>query len=938
MDISGRNTATDTRLNDELNRLVNILAKRDPPLAEKLLTLLDEHETLQLSLKELEHLRRHSEAIQHEWVTAVDALQDPIFILDDNLRILRANLAYAQHAGMDIRDVIGRYYWEIFPRRDEPLTCCQIAPTSNANIEETFRLPDGEEFICRSFPIQDADSAAKHTLYVLRNVTTERKAKRKLDKSEQRYRTLTENLSEIIYRADPHTLVTTYINRAVEKIFGYTVEEWLREPTLWEQCLYPEDRDRVFQAVAEAQQKQQACTLEYRILRRDHAIRWVVDRFDWECGDRGEIVSQAGVLSDITEQKLAEQALRDSEERYRSTLDCMLEGCQIIGRDWRYLYLNDTAVKQSRKTREELIGNTMMACYPGIEETAMFTLLWRCMETQVSGAMENEFYYPDGSRAWFELSIEPVPEGIFVLSVDITKRKQTEAELRNSRDLLQSIIEHVPIRLFWKDKNLNYLGSNTAFARDTGMPTPDDIIGKDDYQLAWREFADRYRADDKQVIDNDMPKLGIEEPMHTADGRKIILRTSKVPLHDGNGRVQGVLGIFEDITELKRNEIQLRRANRALRTISACNMALVHTYSEPKLLQEICRIIVEVGEYAYVWIGYAEHSGTKRVKPVAQAGLAPEILKNLPLSWEDDEYGASTSSKALREGKVVVASDVKTAPVFKPWHALYQQLDVNSIASFPLLRGTSAFGALTIYSRELDSFDEDELKLLSELATDLRFGILTARDRREHERLQKQHLESIERLDEALADTIRAISLTLEKRDPYTAGHQQRVSDLSVAIGAELGLDTEHLLGLRLGAMIHDIGKIYVPAEILNRPGRLTQPEFEIIKTHPQVGYDIVKDIKFTWPVAQMILQHHERLDGSGYPQGLKGDTILFEAKIIAVADAVEAISAHRPYRPALGVDKALEEILKYRGIFYDPEIVDICLRLFSERRFSFSS
>jgi len=190
-------------------------------------------------------------------------------------------------------------------------------------------------------------------------------------------------------------------------------------------------------------------------------------------------------------------------------------------------------------------------------------------------------------------------------------------------------------------------------------------------------------------------------------------------------------------------------------------------------------------------------------------------------------------------------------------------------------------------------------------------------------------------LQKALVQTIEAIAITIEKRDPYTAGHQTRVAELAVAIGEELGLDAERLQGLRLGAQIHDIGKIYVPAEFLNRPGQLSEAEFDIIRSHPLMGYDIVKGIDFPWPVAEMVVQHHERLDGSGYPQGLGADAILPEARIIAVADVVEAMASHRPYRPALPFAAALAEIERHKGVLYDAAVCDACLRLFRESRFS---
>jgi putative nucleotidyltransferase with HDIG domain len=183
-----------------------------------------------------------------------------------------------------------------------------------------------------------------------------------------------------------------------------------------------------------------------------------------------------------------------------------------------------------------------------------------------------------------------------------------------------------------------------------------------------------------------------------------------------------------------------------------------------------------------------------------------------------------------------------------------------------------------------------------------------------------------------LEQTIQAIAMTIEKRDPYTAGHQVRVAHLATAIAERLDMPAEQLEGLRLGGMIHDIGKIYLPAEILNRPGRLTEAEFALVKTHSEVGRQIVSDVEFPWPVAAMIHQHHERPDGSGYPQGLKDGEIIIEARILAVADVVEAMASHRPYRPAIGMDKALAEIRAGAGRLYDREIVDACLQLFEHQ------
>lgn len=187
-----------------------------------------------------------------------------------------------------------------------------------------------------------------------------------------------------------------------------------------------------------------------------------------------------------------------------------------------------------------------------------------------------------------------------------------------------------------------------------------------------------------------------------------------------------------------------------------------------------------------------------------------------------------------------------------------------------------------------------------------------------------------------LEEVLQAISAMLEKRDPYTAGHQQRVADLAEKIALELGLSNDQAHGIRLASLVHDIGKIQVPAEVLNKPGKLSDLEFSLIKLHPQTGFDILKGIKFPWPISEAVLQHHERIDGSGYPQGLNAEQICIEAKIIAVADVVEAMSSHRPYRPGLGLEAALNEISKQRGKELDAAAVDACLKLFNEGGYKF--
>jgi PAS domain S-box-containing protein len=247
---------------------------------------------------------------------------------------------------------------------------------------------------------------------------------------------------------------------------------------------------------------------------------------------------------------------------------------------------------------------------------------------------------------------------------------------------------------------------------------------------------------------------------------------------------------------------------------------------------------------------------------------------------------------------------------------------------------------------ELKQITKDGKKLWSRMTLSPRFdengkvvGILgIGINITKHKKLEHHLREIMVKLKKTLTGIIFATELIIETRDPYTAGHQRRVAMLAKAIAENMELSDQQIEGVYMVGMIHDVGKISIPAEILSMPRRLTPAEFNLIKNHPQAGYDILKNIDFPWPVADIIIQHHERIDGTGYPKGISGNKIMLEAKIIMVADVVEAMASHRPYRAAFGLERALGEIKQNRGILYDPDVVDACVELFVKKKFNFEN
>ena len=427
-----------------------------------------------------------------------------------------------------------------------------------------------------------------------------------------------------------------------------------------------------------------------------------------------------------------------------------------------------------------------------------------------------------------------------------------------------------------------------------------------------------------------------KEGIRRQDEEKI--RAAQAELQQLLARANQSRGVLLSLLEdQKQAEAATEHANRALATLSAVNRTLVHASNEDALLQSICQAIVGQRGYRLAWVGYVQYDERKSIKIMAISDHDEKYPGVLMYTWEENELGMGPSGRAARSGTTQLCQDVANDPLYRPWREeALKRGDAASIA-LPLRNGDSTvFGILTVYSDQVNAFTPDEVLLLEEMAGDLAFGVRNLHTRHERDLALEQSQHYLVQLRDSLEGTVRAIASIVEMRDPYTAGHQLRVAALAAAIARQMGLPDEQVHAIRLAGMVHDLRKIRIPAEILAKPGKITDIEFSLIQVHPQAGYDILKDINFPWPIAQLVLQHHERMDGSGYPQGLKGEQIELGARILSVADVVEAISSHRPYRPALGIDAALGEISRGRGTHYDSRAVDACLALFREQGYIF--
>jgi PAS domain S-box-containing protein len=417
------------------------------------------------------------------------------------------------------------------------------------------------------------------------------------------------------------------------------------------------------------------------------------------------------------------------------------------------------------------------------------------------------------------------------------------------------------------------------------------------------------------------------------DGHLIPVRAASSPPVESAGRMLSIL-TFTDITVLKASEYRLATQNWALSAYAAAIASLQQDSTPEQLLQSLCEAITCESAYLVAWVGIAEDDPGKTIRVAAYAGPARALVTDLNmLSWDaETDRGQSSIARCIRTGETQVVQDAEQYWL-EEWRYLARRYGIRSSVAVPFGMHGSQRGGLLVYAAHPQAFTEEALQVFQHLAGQIDHGLYTLEQdcllREERTRLVKTQ----QQLTETLTATITAMSVTMEKRDPYTAGHESRTAAIAYAIGKEMGWSDDRLLGLRFAALVHDIGKIAIPSSILNKPTALTAAERIIIQEHPETAYLILKDIPFTWPVADIVRQHHEKLDGSGYPLGIQGDAILPESRVLAVADIVEAMASARPFRPALGLDAALAEIAKLAGTKLDAEVVRICTQLFREKR-----
>jgi PAS domain S-box-containing protein len=587
----------------------------------------------------------------------------------------------------------------------------------------------------------------------------------------------------------------------------------------------------------------------------------------------------------ILDLEIANQELRILEERYRLSFDNATDVIYTIDTNLNVLSVSPSVERILGYKPENFIGRPVSdlayILTPESFKQAIADISLILKGNKITATIY-EFIAKDGTIKIGEISGSPIIRdgqiaGLISIARDITERKKVEKALEESEERYRELVRYAPAGIYEIDYETGMFTSlNDIICEYTGY-TRDELLN--------RKFCSIFTEESQKLMSKRLEKLhaGEEIPetveycIRTKEGNKLWALVNARYTYE-EGRLKGGAGVIYNITERKKAEDSLRDSEEFLYSI---------VENIPDMI-----FVKEAETLRFVRFNKA---GEELLGQNRQDLLGKNDYDLFPANQAD--FFTEKDRETLKKKKLV---DIPEEPI-----------------------QTSHRGERLLHTKKIPIIERGGIA---------QYLLGISEDITEHKLIEVERKQSYERLRKSLGATIQAIAMVVEIRDPYTAGHQRRVADLARNIATEMRLSNDQIDGLHMTSLIHDIGKISVPTEILSMPRKLTEIEFSLIKIHPQSGYNILKDIDFPWPIARIVLEHHERMDGSGYPNGSTGNNLLVESKILATADVVESMASHRPYRPGLGINAALDEIAKNRGILYDPDVSDACLKLFKEK------
>jgi PAS domain S-box-containing protein len=663
------------------------------------------------------------------------------------------------------------------------------------------------------------------------------------------------------------------VNDTLCQMTGYSREELLGQSA---RMLYPTDED--FNHVGQEKYRQIADkgtgTIEtYWKTKGGRVINIILSSTTLYPDDPAKGVTFTAL--DITERKRAEEMLR-------LITDNMSDMIRVTDLQGVNLYASPSHIKGLGYTMEERIGKSTFDIVHPDDVEHIIKVFSEGLINNKPSKLEYRVRHKEGHYVWLETIGDLLKNdrgevtAVIMSSRDVTARRQAEDELREASQKLKLHFEQTPMAVIEWDLNFRVTQWNPAAQMIFGF-SREEAIGQHASLIVPEEF----RPHVDQVWQALLKIRGGERSTNQnvrKDGTMILCEWYNTPLVDERGIVTGVASLIQDITARRQADEKLRESKERYRT----------------LVENAADLVFRTDNSGHFTFG---NPAALRITGYEKEEL---IGKHFKMLIRPDMFKEAITFFVNQLTKKIQNTYFEYPIITKDGHELWLGQNMQLLMDGDHVTGFQAL----------------------------------ARDISDRKRAEEELQRTLDSLRKAFGTTIQVMVSAIEARDPYTAGHQIRSTDLARAIATEMGLPQKEIEAIRMAGPIHDIGKLSIPAEILSKPTKLTNIEFLLIKEHSQKGYEMLKDVESPWPLAQIVYQHHERMDGSGYPRNLKGEEILIEARILAVADVVEAMASHRPYRPAIGLDAALEEIENNKGTIYDAGAADACLRLFREKGF----
>ncbi|MCK9391350.1 MAG: PAS domain S-box protein [Syntrophales bacterium] len=843
-------------------------------------------------LRDITDRKRAEEALK-ESKTLLESIfnssQDLILVVDKDLRVLMSNWKSELYAG-HTEFPISSHCYEAFIKRDTPCEPCHALSVFNTGepiLTEYYNEYTKLFMEVNAYPIFDDNNNVIMVAEHVRSITDRKLAEEALRESEERYRVVFEGSIDGILAVDLEAGRFMYCNPSICRMFGYSETEFV---LLNIEDIHPaESLDLVKTKFELVRREEKALSSEFPCLRKNGTV------FYADITAVGTIINGrkcvVGFFADVTKQKQIEAGLEKTRKELEvikiaadevsefaeSIINTVREPLISLDQNLRVVTASRSFYDFFKVNPEDTVGQLIYDLgnkqwdIPKLREL-LETILPQ--ETTFDN-YEVEHEFATIGRRIMLLNARQIKqvlgkERIILLAIEDITERKRAEEVIKNNMMFQQVLMDAVPSPIFHKDAAGVYIGGNKAFERYLGLSPEQFIGKTVYDLSPVDLAEIYDKADRELLNNPGVQT-YEASVVYADGTRRNVVFNKASFTNAEGKIAGLIGVILDITERKKAEEALRDSEHRLHT-------LVQTIPDLIWMKD------KDGVYLSCNTMFERFFGAKEADIVGKTDY-DFVNRELADAFRKHDNKAMAAGKTTsNEEWITFASDghrsfldtIKT-PIYDAWGTLSGVLGI-------------------------------------------------ARDITDR--------MSVDRIRKALGGTVQAIAVTVEARDPYTAGHQRRVADLARAIATEMNLPIDIIDGIRMAAAIHDLGKISVPAEILSKPTKLKKTEFDLIKDHPQSGYDILKDIDFPWPVARIVLEHHERMNGSGYPHGLTGDNILLQSRIISVADVVESMGSHRPYRAALGIEAALEEIERNKGTFYDNTVVDACMRLFREKGF----